>query len=111
MEQPLSRITEEADLEAALALPLAILYKHSPACGLSMLAARQVQRFSGERPEIPTFAVDVIGSRAVSDLIERQLSVRHESPQVIVVRHGVARWSASHLGIRVRQLRAAVEDG
>lgn len=75
---------------------MVVIYKHSPYCGLSMLAAREVRRFMEARPEVPVYQVDVVRDRPVSAEVARRFGIRHESPQVIVVRGGEALWSASH---------------
>ncbi len=51
--------------------------------------------------------VDVRRAHDVSDEIARRTGVRHESPQVIVLRDGRAVWSASHGAITAGAVRAA----
>lgn len=88
-----------ADFEAALAAPQALIYKHSPACGLSTIAADEVRKYLREHPGMPVFVVDVIGRRSLSAEIARRLEVRHESPQAIILREGKVDWHASHRGV------------
>ena len=88
-----------AEFEATLGVPLAVIYKHSPACGLSAMAAGEVQGFLREHGETPVYVVDVIGQRPLSAEIARRLEVRHESPQVIVLRDGKVAWHASHRAV------------
>jgi bacillithiol system protein YtxJ len=45
-------------------------------------------------------------SRDVSVETEKRTGIRHESPQVIIVRNGAAVWNASHWAIK----SDAVED-
>ena len=79
--------------------PLAVLYKHSPLCGLSDMALRQVRSFMEENPDVPVYLVDVIRARTVSREVEHRLSIRHESPQAIVLRGGTVAWHGSHRAV------------
>lgn len=95
-------VRDEDELERVLQEPLAVLYKHSPLCGLSDIAAREVRSFMEARPRVPVYLVDVIRARPLSREVERRLSVRHESPQALVLRQGDVLWHGSH--------RAVTED-
>lgn len=95
------------DLEGALREPLALLYKHSPLCGLSTSAARQVREFAAAHADVPVYIVDVIRDRAVSREVERRLEIRHESPQALVLQRGQVAWHASHMGITLDALEQA----
>ena len=89
-------ITNRPDLERALQLPVAVLYKHSPLCGVSSWARRQVLRFASKHPDAEVFQIDVIRSPDVSDAVEELLGVRHQSPQAFLVRRGAPAWTGSH---------------
>ena len=101
-------VRDEEELERVLAEPVAILYKHSPLCGLSAIAAREVRRFVEEGPGTPVYLLDVIRERSLAREVERRLGIRHESPQAIVLRRGRPVWDASHRGVTADGLRAAV---
>lgn len=103
----LTPLREPEELEGVLTAPLAVLYKHSPLCGLSAIAAGEVRRFAGERPGTPVYVLDVIRQRALAREVERRLGIRHESPQAIVLRDGVPVWDASHRGVTAEALRSA----
>lgn len=92
-------LDDEAGFEAALSAPLAVIYKHSPTCGLSVMAAGEVRAFLAAHPGTPIYVVDVLEERPLSAEIARRLEVRHESPQVIVLREGAVVWHASHRAV------------
>ena len=98
----------EEDLEAVLAAELALIYKHSPRCAQSLFARRQVKRFVELNPGVPIYMIDVVGNRDVSDAVARRVGVRHESPQVILLRRGGPLWHASHGGVRANAIAAAL---
>lgn len=93
---PLSDIAEIADV---LDMPIAVLYKHSPFCGLSALAAQEVETFSEANPDVPVYRVDVIRDRSVSREVAHRLEVRHESPQAFVLKGGEVVWHGSHRAV------------
>jgi bacillithiol system protein YtxJ len=76
--------------------PVAVLYKHSPTCGLSAIALDEVQAFADVHPDVPVYLVDVFALRPLSNAVEQALGIRHESPQAIVFRGGEVVWHGSH---------------
>jgi bacillithiol system protein YtxJ len=92
-----SRAEVQSAWDARLATtPLAVLYKHSPTCGLSAMALDEVAAFSAQHPEVPIYLVDVLSQRPLSNEIEASLGIRHESPQAFVFRNGTVVWHGSH---------------
>ncbi|RMH12943.1 MAG: DUF2847 family protein [Gemmatimonadetes bacterium] len=102
-------IVSEQDVDEVLAAPVAILYKHSPTCWVSMLAQREMDRLDAAAAGAPVFRVDVVRRRELSGRLAAALGVPHASPQVIVLREGRAVWDASHGGVRADDVRAALE--
>jgi bacillithiol system protein YtxJ len=99
MPMELNQLSSHDALDEALKLPAALIYKHSSMCWSSFVAYRHVRRFAAGFREIPIFMVDVLSTRSVSDEIAKLLKVRHESPQIILVKGGVAVWDTSHYRI------------
>lgn len=81
-----------------------ILFKHDPYCGISSAAHAAVERLDDE-----IALVDVANQQPLSLQIAREIGVRHESPQVLVLRGGDAVWSASHWAITAEAVERAVE--
>ncbi len=52
--------------------------------------------------------VKVIGSRAVSNQIAKDLSVKHESPQIIFVKDKFKYWTASHWAVTTEHMTAVL---
>ena len=105
-------IRAEEELETVLDEPVAVLYKHSPLCGTSAAAARQVRSFMEANPEVPVYLVDVIRDRPLAREVARRLSVRHESPQAFLLRDGDVAWTASHGAVTADALeRTLTSDG
>lgn len=105
--QPLA---DEAALDAAFAAPLAVIFKHSTSCSLSAMAHAELRRYL-ERPDaVPVHLVDLLAVRPISNAIEARSGVRHESPQLLVLRHGAVQWHASHRRVTADALAAALTE-
>jgi bacillithiol system protein YtxJ len=100
-------IATHADLGPLLAAPLAVLYKHSPICPTSGVAYEEMLAFR-RRSAVPVYLVDVVKHRPLSRALAERTGVRHESPQVIVLRQGVAAWHGSHFDIQADELARVV---
>jgi bacillithiol system protein YtxJ len=103
-------ITEADTLERALRAETAVLYKYSPSCAVSAVAATQIGRFADEHPDIPVYKLDVVANKDLALESAERLNVRHQSPQVILMRNGRSVWEASHYGIRATRLANVLED-
>jgi len=94
-------VLEESKEQAVL------LFKHSTTCPVS---ARAYGEFTSFDSPVKTYLVKVIQNRAVSNEIERDLGVRHESPQAFLINKGAVVWNASHWKITSKDLGKAVES-
>ena len=108
MSRALRRLATDADLEAALTEPVAVLFKHSTRCGISSSALSEMEQLAGRHPGIPVYLVDVIADRRVASQVASATGVRHQSPQVIVVESGVASWSTSHFRVSCKRVEDAL---
>jgi bacillithiol system protein YtxJ len=91
------QLTSMSDLDAVFASSheqAKILFLHDPWCPLSARASREVALVDADIVKI-----DVSRQHELSREIERRTGVRHESPQVILIKDGVAAWDASHVSI------------
>jgi bacillithiol system protein YtxJ len=61
-----------------------------------LAALDEVEAFVAARPDVPVYLVDVRTEQPLSQSIAARTGVRHESPQVIILRRGAAAWCASH---------------
>lgn len=104
----LSGATAEAGLAALPLTGLAILYKHSSRCGISLTAREEVEQFAAARPDVPIFQLDVGTQRPLSQALAALLNIPHASPQVVLLRDQRPIWTASHFRITAAALAAAV---
>lgn len=103
------RMEAEDDERELLAGEHALLFKYSPICWISEMAAVAVQQFAHEHPDLPVHVVDVLVRRDLSQRLARKLRIEHESPQVIVLRRGKPVETASHLEITTEWLERSAQ--
>ncbi len=82
-----------------------IVFKHSNACSISSRAYREM-----EKVEADVNILVVQSAREVSRELANLTGVRHETPQVIVLRDGKAVWNASHFDVQAGAVVEAVES-
>ena len=108
---PLTTIEElNAALAASSTRPI-LIFKHSATCGTSAMASEEIGDLLA-RGALPAdiYLVRVQAARAVSNEIERRLRVRHESPQILLIRDGQMVWSASHHRVTAAAVLASLNE-
>jgi len=81
-----------------------IVFKHSNACSISARAYREMEKLDNVN------ILEVQSARDVSRELADVAGVRHETPQVIVLRDGKAVWNASHFEVTADDVLKAVES-
>lgn len=84
-----------------------LVLKHSTTCPISAKAHRAFESFN---TPLEKYLVKVRESRAVSNQIESDLGITHESPQVFLIGNGKAVWNASHYQINETELELAMKS-
>lgn len=84
-----------------------LIFKHSTTCSLSRAALDRLERrWKGEEVgEAPAYFLNIQANRSISNAIAERFSVRHESPQAIVLRNASAVYDESHLGINYEEIK------
>ena len=82
-----------------------IVFKHSNACSISSRAYREMEKLEGQ-----VNILEVQSAREISRELANLTGVRHETPQVIVLRDGKAVWNASHFDVQAAAVAKAVES-
>ncbi len=115
MSDRVVHLTEMADLDEAVASSVerpVFVYKHSSVCPVSARAANHYHDYveADSSTPAPLFTqVMVIENRDLSNEIESRLEVRHESPQLLLLRNGKVAWHASHFSISEDSIKSARE--
>ncbi len=72
-----------------------VIYKHSISCPTSSMAKIRLEK-SSIPDNIDFYYLDVINHRPVSNKISNNFAVRHESPQVLLIKDGKCIYHDSH---------------
>ena len=78
------------------------IFKHSTRCSISFVAKKTIERFWAFNNDI--YYIDLIQNRNISNLLASQLNVKHESPQIIVIKDGKAVYHAAHGMIDIQEI-------
>jgi bacillithiol system protein YtxJ len=101
---PLTDLKElDAMIQASYTQPV-LVFKHSTRCSISRMALRQFEADWNLEGKITPYFLDLLEYRPISNAIAERLGVVHQSPQVIVIKDGLAVYDASHEGIDVMAL-------
>lgn len=82
-----------------------VLFKHSTRCGTSFMSRKSLETFPDpESIQADFHMIDVIKNRSVSLYIAEKLQIRHESPQLFIIKDGSVIWNGSHHEVQVEIL-------
>ncbi len=83
-----------------------VIFKHSTRCSISTMAKSRFERgWDIEAAHAEPYYLDLLSFRNVSDKIAEELGVIHQSPQVILLKNGVAIYDTSHNDINVEDIK------
>lgn len=82
-----------------------VIFKHSNSCGISASAYREMEKLEGQ-----VNLLEVQSARDVSRELADLTGIRHETPQVIVLKDGKAVWNASHFDVKAGAVLDALES-
>ena len=86
-----------------------LIFKHSTTCNISAMAkSRLEKKWDFPESEMQAYYLDLLRFRSLSNAVAEQLSVYHESPQVLLIRQGECIYDASHLDISVEELHEVI---
>lgn len=112
MSDPFRPLTSETEwteaLEASSESPV-LVFKHSSACPVSAQANEEMSALAADA-EVPVYKVVVQNHRAVSDAVEADLEVRHETPQAIVLRNRQPAFHTSHFDVTAETIREQLSN-
>ncbi|PSQ92738.1 MAG: bacillithiol system redox-active protein YtxJ [Bacteroidetes bacterium SW_4_67_19] len=107
---PFRPLATEDDLQDALRHsddePV-VFYKHSSTCPISAQAEDEMKSLLSNSGAPPVYELVVQESRDMSDRIAEHFSIRHETPQAIVVSDGEPVFNASHHDVTAASVRQA----
>ena len=103
-------ITSERDLEQVKQQSYftpQVIFKHSTSCGTSFLVKESLEEAAV--PEHIDFNfLDLLKHRGLSNRIASEYKIRHESPQILLIKNGTCTYYKSHAGIRMTSIAEQV---
>lgn len=106
-DSPFHPLESDTDWEEALSqsedTPV-LVFKHSSSCPVSSNAHQEMTTLV-EEDSVPAYKVVVQNHRAVSNTIEDELGVRHETPQAILLDDRSPVFNTSHFNVTADTLR------
>ncbi|HXA02657.1 MAG TPA: bacillithiol system redox-active protein YtxJ [Cytophagaceae bacterium] len=86
---------------------VAIVYKHSHRCATCTMALARIERSwnNDEMLHTKPFFVNVVHARSLSNKIADFFEVRHESPQILIIKDEKCIYTASHLSISYPEVK------
>jgi len=88
-----------------------VILKHSTTCPVSFNALDEYNDYLADKPNehIDYTLVKVRESRPVSNKIEADLNLKHESPQIICIKNKETYWSATHWAVTKAHMTAVLD--
>jgi len=87
-----------------------LIFKHSTRCSISSMVLNRLKRNwkPVDTEKISPYYLDLISYRDISNAIEKEFNVYHESPQVIILKDGQVAYDNSHSGINYQDIFAQI---
>lgn len=84
-----------------------VIFKHSTRCSISDAAISRFNRdwTTEDGAKMKPYYLDLIAHRTISNAIAERYGVIHESPQILIIKHGKCIYHESHMNIRVSEVR------
>ena len=76
-----------------------VIFKHSTRCSVSRMALKQFENEYDAADATENYFLDLIAYRDVSNAIASRFNVFHQSPQLLLIKDGIAVYNASHSDI------------
>ncbi|MCG8331545.1 MAG: bacillithiol system redox-active protein YtxJ [Chitinophagales bacterium] len=102
---PLTSISQLSSINESSHEVPCLIFKHSTRCSISSVALNRLEKTwnISENKVVPYF-LDLIAYRDVSNAVAEEYGIRHESPQMLIIKEGRAVYDASHFEISINTL-------
>jgi bacillithiol system protein YtxJ len=98
-------IIDESSLNSVSGI---LIFKHSTRCSISLFAKKNLESSWSDDANFPTYYLDLLEHRDVSDKLSETFEVQHQSPQVLLIKGGECIYNASHDRISSEAILQAV---
>ena len=107
---PLTQAEQLAELARESHEHPVLIFKHSTTCSISAAAKGKIERQWADSgvADTPIYYLDLLRFRPLSGQVAAQFGIEHQSPQLLLIRNGECIYNASHLSIRLAEVKQAV---
>jgi len=104
---PLTEISQLDELEKLSENKTVAIFKHSTTCGISRMVLKNFEADYEQQlnDSVDLYFLDLKAHRDISNGIAEKFSVRHESPQMVVLKNREVVHHSSHQAISVDKLK------
>lgn len=97
---PLTSVDQLNEIEQNSSKRAQFIFKHSTTCGISSMVLRSFRNsYSLEGNQADLYFLDLHRYREVSNEVAKKFQVYHQSPQLLIIKNGIAVAHESHGGI------------
>ncbi len=87
-----------------------VIFKHNTTCPISKSVRRQFEEEADTLPEVSSvYFLDLLANRNLSDAIAEEFNVKHESPQLLLIKDGRCTYNKSLYDISAEGTAEAIE--
>ena len=104
--KPLNTIDQLKEIDTLSNTKPVLILKHSTTCSISSTALNRLERNWKEEDGtfVEPYYLDLLAYRNVSNEIAQHYNIRHESPQVLLIKEGKCVYNESHMGINLKDV-------
>lgn len=102
--KPVTDLSQLNEIEALSKGKTQVVFKHSTRCGISSMVLNQFTDAFDVNANLDLYYLDLLNFRDVSNEAGYKFQVLHQSPQLLVIKNGVAVAHASHGAINEMDL-------
>jgi bacillithiol system protein YtxJ len=86
-----------------------LIFKHSTRCSISRFALKNFENeYDFSEEELQAYFLDLLEYRSISNEIANRFEVKHQSPQILLIKDGKCIYQESHDGVEVSSLKRFV---
>ena len=104
---PLQSESQLQDIKTKSSERPQVIFKHSTRCGISAVAKNRLEK-AGTPQGVDFYYLDLINNRSLSNKVAEEFKVRHESPQILIIRNGQCTYDESHMSISMDDIEVQV---
>lgn len=104
----LEHIDQIDEIKEASHHKLQLIFKHSTRCIISKMALKNFESDFLLNDVIDAYYLDLITYRDISNKIAENFEIKHQSPQILLIKDGVVVYNESHEGIDANVLKEFV---